>query len=204
MQTGIQCYTIITSGLEALHLLEAGHLLILGWNEKVFSILDLFEDYHKPVKVVILSNHAIADMQEMLRTRRGRVRRVKPVLRTGSPTNLGELERMAFRDAYSIIVLADESHTNPDEEPDLLTIKTVMLLASHVGPAPRRPKMVAELVRREHLEVAHVASRRAVSFVCSSEVLSRMIVQSARQPGLSVYVQFLYRCLRALSAHGLR
>ena len=164
---------------------ETGHVLILGWNDKIFSILDLFEDYHKPVTITILSNHPIAYMQEQMRTERTRIKRVKPILRTGSPTNLNELDRVAVRDAYSIIVLADESQPNPDDEADICTIKTLMLLASHVPLVPPRPKMVAELQHRENLEAARIASQRSISLVCSSEVLSRMIVQSARQPGLS-------------------
>ncbi len=171
---------------------ETGHLLILGWNDKIFSILDLFEDYHKPVTIAILANHTIADMQEQLRTARTNIRRIKPILRTGSPTNLSELERMAFQAAYSIIVLADESHPNQEEEADICTIKTLMLLASNLPPAPPRPKMVAELQRQENLEVARIASRRSISLICSGEVLSRMIVQAARQPGLSTVYSSLF------------
>lgn len=165
--------------------LESGHLLILGWNDKIFSILDLFEDYHKPVTIVILASHAIADMREQMRTDRGCIKRVQPILRSGSPTNLSELERMAFRDAYSIIVLADKSNPNPDEEADIATIKTLMLLASNLPPVAPRPKMVAEIERPENLDVAGIASQRSISLICSSEVLSRMIVQASRQPGLS-------------------
>ena len=171
---------------------ETGHLLILGWNDKIFSILDLFEDYHKPVTIAILSNHPIAGMQEMMRTERVNPKRIKPILRTGSPTNLNELERVAFRDAYSIIVLADESHPNPNEEADICTIKTLMLLANNVPLVAPRPKMVAELQRRENLEVARIASHRSISLVCSSEVLSRMIVQASRQPGLSYVYSSLF------------
>ena len=171
---------------------ETGHLLILGWNDKIFSILDLFEDYHRPVTVVILANHTIADMQEKLRTERTRTRRVSPILRTGSPTNLSELERVAFQAAHSIIVLADESHSNQDTEADICTIKTLMLLASNLPPVPPRPKMVAELQRRENLEVARIASHHSISLICSGEILSRMIVQAARQPGLSCVYSSLF------------
>lgn len=168
---------------------EVGHLLILGWSDKIFSILDLFEDHHKDVTVVILSNLAIAEMQERMRTQRDAIRRVKPILRTGSPTNLAELERVAFRDAHSIIVLADESAPDGFEETDIRTIKTLMLLAQPAGATPR-PKMVAELHRREHIEVARLASQHSISLICSNEVLSRMITQSSRQPGLAqVYGQ---------------
>ena len=171
---------------------ETGHLLILGWNDKIYSILDLFEDYHKPVTIAILSNHTIADMQEMMRTERSCIKRVHPILRTGSATNLNELDRVAFRDAYSIIVLADESHPNPNEEADICTIKTLMLLANNVPFAPPRPKMVAELQHRENIEIARIASQRSISLVCSSEVLSRMIVQASRQHGLSSVYSALF------------
>ena len=167
---------------------EVGHLLILGWNEKVFSILDLFEDYDRDIRVVILSNHAVPQMHEMERTARAKINRVKPILRTGSPDKLSELERVAFRSAYSIIVLADDSVGDEAEEPDIRTIKTLMVLAGNLPAGQPRPKMVAEIMRRENMEVARIAGRRSISLICSGELLSRMIVQSSRQPGLaSVY-----------------
>jgi len=136
--------------------IESGHLLILGWNDKIFSILDLFEDHHKRLTIVILSGHTIADMREKMRSERGLIRRVHPILRSGSPTNLTELERVAFREAYSIIVLADESNSNSDEGEDIGTIKTLMLLASNMPGVDPRPKMVAEIRRPENLDVARL------------------------------------------------
>ena len=171
---------------------ESGHLLILGWNEKIFSILDLFEDYDQEIRVVILSNHSVLDMHDWMRTERAKIRRVKPILRTGSPNNLSEIERVAFRSAYSIIVLADDSSGKEGEEVDIRTIKTLMLLAGNLPAVPPRPKMVAEIVHRENMEVARIAGRRSISLICSGEVFSRMIVQSSRQPGLAyVYNELL-------------
>ncbi len=189
--------TALQSKLDALQngtqaVREKDHLLILGWNDKIFSILDLFEDYHKTIKVVILSHHSVAEMKERMRTERANIGKVRPVLRTGSPTNLSELERVAFRDAYSIIVLADESENNPNEEVDIRTIKSLMLLAGNVPAKPPRPKMVAEIMRRENMDVARIAGRKGISLVCSSEILSRMIVQSSRQPGLSYVYSELF------------
>ncbi|MFZ4694172.1 MAG: CASTOR/POLLUX-related putative ion channel [Verrucomicrobiia bacterium] len=179
----------LAEGRSPIH--ESGHILILGWNDKIFSILDLFEDHHKTVTIVILSGHTISTMQDQMRSERGRTRRIQPILRSGSPTNLSELERMSFRDAYSIIVLADESNANPDGK-DIGTIKTLMLLAGNVPKVAPRPKMVAEIDRPENLDVAGIASQRSVSLVCPSQILSRMIVQATRQPGLShVYSSLL-------------
>ncbi len=172
---------------------EKGHILILGWNDKIFSILDLFEDYHRTLKVVVLSNHSIAEMTDMMRTERTQIRKVRPVLRTGSPTSLVELERMAFREAFSIIVLSDQSDVAvPGEDADIRTIKTLMLLAGNLPAKPPRPKMVAEILWRENMEVARIAAHRSISLVCSSEVLSRMIVQSSRQPGLAFVYNELF------------
>lgn len=180
----------LASGIQPVR--ETSHLLILGWNDKIYSILDLFEDYSKPITIVILAHHSIAEMQARIRTERATVKKIKPVLRTGSPTNLGELERVAFRDAYSIIVLSDESDANKQEDVDIRTIKTLMLLAGNLPPKPPRPKMVAEIQRSENLAVARIAGRRGISLICSSDVLSRMLVQSSRQPGLAYVYSELF------------
>jgi hypothetical protein len=165
---------------------ESGHLLILGWNDKIYSVLNLLEDYHKKLTVVILSDHDIEEMQTLMRTSGIKLRRVTPILRTGSPNNIVELKRVAFESAHSIIVLADESGRHQHEAPDIRVIKTLMLLATHQDWHGARPKIVTEIIEKQHLQVAGIAADHKVSILCSSEIISKVIVQTSRQPGLSL------------------
>lgn len=164
---------------------EKGHLLILGWNDKIYSILGLLEDNQKSMKVVILSSFDIEQMQELLRTNGKPLHRIRPVLRTGSPTNIVELQRVAFESAFSIIVLADESGENQNEVPDIRVIKTLMLLAANKQWQGTRPKMVAEILAKDYSQVAEIAADNKILVLCGGGIISKVIVQTARQPGLS-------------------
>jgi hypothetical protein len=164
---------------------ETGHVLILGWNEKVFSMLDLLEDRAQDLKVVVLSQHSLEQMNELLRVRGKASRHVKVILRTGSPTSLVELKRVAFDSAFSIIVVGDESSEEKQEGVDLRVIKTLMLLAANREWRGAPPKMVAEIMEKDHLQAAESAAAGQVSIVCSSKIISKVTVQTSRQPGFS-------------------
>ncbi len=165
--------------------METGHILILGWNDKIFSILQLLEERNIKVKVVILSEYTIEQMNEFLRIRGQQYRCVKIILRTGSPRSQVELLRVGYRDAFSIMVLGDESSPDINEAVDMRVIKTLMLLANNQDWATVQPKMVAEIIDKENLQVAEIAADNKISIICSSQIISKMIVQSSRQPGLS-------------------
>lgn len=184
ISNGIEGYVaVLRKGNSAVK--ETGHVLILGWNEKVFSILDLLEDREEDLKVVVLSMHSLEHMNELLRVRGKISRHVKVILRTGSPTNLVELERVAFDSAFSIIVVGDESSETKDHTVDLGVIKTLMLLAANREWRGAPPKMVAEIMDQDHLQAAEIAAAGQISIVCSSRIISKVTVQTSRQPGFS-------------------
>jgi hypothetical protein len=164
---------------------EDGHLLILGWNDKIYSILNLLEEKADDIVVVILSHHDIEHMSDLLRVRGRQFRHVRIILRCGSPNTLVELQRVAYDCAYSIIVLADESSPNTDEASDVRVIKTLMLLTTNPDWQNAAPKMVAEVLEKDYLHVAQIAADNQVSILCSSVIISKVIVQTSRQPGLS-------------------
>lgn len=165
--------------------MERGHVLILGWSTKVASVLRLLAMFRADMRVVVLAPREVAAMQEALRLEGVYDLGMKIVLRTGQPGNLAELKRVAFDKAFGIVVVAADDDGTDRSDPDIEAIKTVMLLASFDQWAAARPKMVAEISQRRNLEVARIASRHRVPIVSSSELISKVIVQSARQPGIS-------------------
>jgi hypothetical protein len=172
--------------------IESGHVLILGWSNRVFPVIDMLEELKVRRKIVVLAERDVEDMREELRVHCASKRRSKVILRTGSPTSMVELQRVAFDRAFSIIVLADELAAARGEEADISVIKTLMLLSSPDLWAGRshRPKMVAEITKSENVEIAEIAGQRHIPVICSSQVIGKVLVQTARQPGLaSVYGQ---------------
>jgi ion channel POLLUX/CASTOR len=171
---------------------EKSHVLILGWSNKVFSIVKLLDAYDPKVQVVILSEHGIVEMREALRLGVPKHIARRVILRTGSRTNLSELHRVAFDRAYSIIVLTEERDLETRGNPDVPVIKTLMVLAAYRDWKGLRPKMVAEISRAENFEAAQIAGDRRIPIILSSEVISKILVQSSRQPGLSSIYQEIF------------
>jgi ion channel POLLUX/CASTOR len=171
---------------------EKSHVLILGWSNKVFSIVKLLDAYDPKVRVVILSEHDIVEMREALRLGVPKHIARRVILRTGSRTNLSELHRVAFDRAYSIIVLTEERDLAAKGNPDVPAIKSLMVLAAYRDWKGLRPKMVAEISRAENFEAAQIAGDRRIPIILSSEVISKILVQSSRQPGLSTIYQEIF------------
>jgi ion channel POLLUX/CASTOR len=171
---------------------ETGHTLILGWSNKVVQILRLLVRANSGSRVVILGRPDIAHMQETLRAAGILSLPFKLILRSGSPSNLLELKRVAFEQASSIIVLAGWARDADASGRDVEAIKTTMLLSSFPDWTGDKPVLVAEINRKQNADIARIAGRNEISVVSSSEVIGKIIVQAARQRGLSfVYSEIL-------------
>lgn len=164
--------------------MEAGHVLILGWSRKVASILNFLQAASPTARVVLLAPREIDDMEDDLRTgSRDAASRI--VLRSGSTHSLEELRRVGLSRAASVICLAHEHEDRNGRETDIETIKTLMLLSGYDRWDDERPRMVAEITQKRNVDVATIAASRTIPLVSSSEIISKVIVQCARQPGIS-------------------
>jgi hypothetical protein len=131
-------------------------------------------------------------MQETLRAAGILSLPIKVILRSGSPSNIFELKRVAFDQAQSIVVLAGSPRDSDASGRDVEAIKTAMLLSSFPDWTGTKPVLVSEITRKQNADIARIAGRNEISVVSSSEVISKVIVQAARQKGLSfVYSEIL-------------
>jgi ion channel POLLUX/CASTOR len=171
--------------------IEKDHTLILGWSESIYTILSELrvanENESKPV-VVVLAEKDRVEMEDLIRAKIGDMGKTRVVCRTGNAIDLDDLAVANPEAARSIIVLSPE-----DEDPDAQVIKTV--LALNRGPIQRadRPhRIVAEIQDPANLEAARLVGGDETVIVDKSETISRLIVQTARQSGLSIaYTELL-------------
>ncbi len=172
---------------------ERGHTLILGWSNKVRSVLDFLDATGRKQVVVILAPMDIGRMQDALKADIHRWKHLEIILRSGSTSRLSELERVGLATAGSVISLAYDREDEGQGEADIEAIKTLMLLSAYqswrVDPPPT---MVAEITQLRNVEIANIAGGRKVPIVSSSEIISRIIVQSARQPGVSAVYEEIF------------
>lgn len=190
---------VLNSGLEAKmdelrkgrsFVIEKDHTLILGWSPKIFTILSELtlanENRHKP-RIVILAEKDKVEMEDEIRDEVGDTGKTKIICRTGSPLALADLEIVNPHQARSVIVLAPES-----DDPDSEVIKTILAITNNPRRRPEPYHVVAELSDLRNLEVARMVGRDEVQLIVTGDLISRIIVQTARQSGLSVvYTELL-------------
>jgi len=175
--------------------METGHTLILGWSNKIGSILGFLDQFGDQRVVAILAPNDMDDMQAQLRLQESWPwPNLDIVLRTGSTSSLTELQRVGLKRAASVISLAHGQDGQSAHETDIETIKTLMLLSGFDSWQGTRPRMVAEIAQKRNVDIARIAGARSIPLVSSSEIISKVIVQSARQPGISsVYAEIFSR-----------
>ncbi len=170
--------------------LERDHTLILGWSPKVFTILSELvlanENRTKP-RVVILAEKDKVEMEDEIADKVGSTGKTRIICRTGTPLDLNDLEIVNPHAARSIIILAPES-----EEPDSEVIKSILAITNNPHRRPEPYHIVAEIDEPRNLEVARMVGRDEAQLVVTGDLISRIIVQTSRQSGLSVvYTELL-------------
>ena len=163
---------------------EINHVLILGWNRKVVSILRFFSELGSHQPIVILTNADIDDVNEEIRQERRSFRNVRVVPQHGSPTVAAELKRVNVANAASVVLLAEEQTSGRDQSPDISTIKSLMLLDNIVWQG-KKPNIVAEIVEKDNARIANIAVSARAPIVSSTEFVSKTLVQCARHTGYS-------------------
>jgi len=135
--------------------------------------------------VVILAPREINHMQEELRVSGIQRERITIILRSLVPSNRNELERVAMDHASSIILLSTDAD-------DSESIKSMVLLAAKDDWPGRAPALTSEIAHEQNYELAKIASRDRLQIVSSAKVISKVIVQTIRNPGLSAIYNELF------------
>ncbi len=192
---------LLTTGLdmrlEALRkgrsvVVERDHTVVLGWSDQVYTIVSELVEANRSRRrssIVVLAEEEKVEMEEALRRRIPDTGRTRIVCRTGSPLDLADLEVTNLNAARSIIVVAPQEVSV--EDADAFVVKT--LLAVSRGPAfsPYPHHVVAAVRDGRNRPVAQLAANGAV-IVDADDISARLVVQTARQSGLSaVYTDLL-------------
>ncbi len=169
--------------------IEQDHTLILGWSSKVFTIISELciagENQKKP-RIVILADKDKVEMEDEVRDKIANMKNMKVICRSGSPNDLTDLDIANPYQSKSIIILAAEEG-NADSQ----TIKTILAITNNPKRRPEPYHIVAEIKDKKNLEVARMVGKDEVELVLTDDVISRIMVQTSRQSGLSMVYQEL-------------
>jgi hypothetical protein len=185
---------------------SAGHILILGWSNRTATIvreLLLSEGRVKrflrrrrvrALRIVILADEVTAELLQELKDRLGPLYDERQiVLRSGTPLRIEHLRRVSLLDAAAIVITASD----PEEglaDPDTRTIKTLLSIATQAAMHRERslPLLVAEIRDVRVMPMVRRAYDGLLEVLVGDAIISRLIAQNVRHPGLSrVYGELL-------------
>jgi len=164
--------------------LESDHTLILGWSEKIFSVIQQIIEANTNYKnraIVILAEHDKVQMEDEIKSKIVDFKTSKIIVRSGNPLISSDIDVVNPNQARSIIILSPER-----ENADIFVIKSVMSFTNGKNRRKDAFNIVAEIKEEENLEAAEVAGNGEAVFVYTSDLISKITAQTCRQSGLSV------------------
>lgn len=170
--------------------IEEEHTIILGWSSKIFTIISeliIANENLKEGVIVILANKDKVEMEDEIRLKVGDTANTRVICRTGNPIDVDDIYIANPFDSKSIIIL-DKDNENSDSQ----IIKTIVAIVTN----PKRRKepyhITAEIQDSKNFEVAKMVGKDEVELILSDDFISRIMVQTSRQSGLSVvYIELM-------------
>lgn len=169
--------------------IEKDHVLILGWSSKIFTIIPELVEANENQKrgvVVILADMDKVKMEDEIKDKVGDTKNTVVICRTGNPIDVHDLQIANPFDTKSIIIL-DKDNENSDSQ----IIKTIVAITTNPKRRPAPYHITAEMEDKKNFEVAKMVGGDEVELILSDEIISRIMVQTSRQSGLSVVYQDL-------------
>jgi Trk K+ transport system NAD-binding subunit len=168
------------------HVIESGHLLVLGWSPKLFTLLSELEvarEGSANLCVVVLAPRDKVVMEDEIRIRLPNLQRLRLVVRTGDPSDPHELEIGAPLTARSVVILTE------DDSGDAVTVRTALALAA-IGLSRDIP-VITELSVHSRAAALRGASPLNLRPIVSQDWIARITAQVCRNPTLASVFQDL-------------
>ncbi|WP_416796957.1 CASTOR/POLLUX-related putative ion channel [Ciceribacter azotifigens] len=191
--------SVISSGLEGKldelrkgrsHVIENDHTIILNWSTSIFDIISelvIANQSRKRARIVVMAVKDKVEMEEEIAAKVGDLKNTRIICRSGDPTDLYDLDILSPQTSRSVIVLSPET-----DDPDSQVIKTVLALVNDPNRRTAPYKIAAEIRDAGNAEVATIVGGREMQLVLADDLISRIVVHSSRQCGLSaVYSELL-------------
>ncbi len=170
--------------------IEKNHTVILGWSNKVFTIISELAEANNNQKnpcVVILGDKDKVEMEEAIKESDTDLQNTKVVCRSGKPVYMNDLKLVNLDEAKSIIVLAPER-----SDPDAEVIKTVLAITNNPARKKGKYHVVAEINDIKNSGVCKMVGKDEIEVVLSSDIISKITAQTCRQSGLSlIYLELM-------------
>ncbi|WP_030712526.1 CASTOR/POLLUX-related putative ion channel [Streptomyces sp. NRRL F-2580] len=168
--------------------LEAGHTVVLGWSDQIFPVIGELvaaNANQRRSAIAVLAPMDKVEMEDEIATSVTRTGTTRIICRSGRTTDPTVLARVSPQTAKAVLVLPPAGETG-----DAHVVKTLLALDAAV-PGPGDAVVVAAVRdTRNHL-TARLAAGPGGRVLCVDDIIARLLVQTARQPGLSLVYQEL-------------
>ncbi|MEU6760168.1 NAD-binding lipoprotein, partial [Streptomyces sp. NPDC046685] len=168
--------------------LEAGHTVVLGWSYQVFPVvgeLVAANANQRRSAIAVLAPKDKVEMEEEIATSVPDTGRTRIICRNGTTTDPAVLARVSPQTAKAVLVLPPDG-----EEGDAHVVKTLLALGAAVPRAGDAVVVAAVRDTRSHV-TARLAAGSGGHVLCVDDIVARLLVQTALQPGLSLVYQEL-------------
>ena len=164
---------------------EKNHQLVLGWNSQIFTIIDELaaanENQKKP-RILVMAEEDKTMMEDAIREKCENLRNTKVICRSGDPTDIKDLNIVNLNETKSIVVLSRENSPYADAQ----TIKVLLAVINHPERSDRPFHVVAQMRQQKNILAGKIVGKNEVELMLTDDLVSRIMVQTCRQSGLSV------------------
>ncbi|AVZ75756.1 NAD-binding lipoprotein [Streptomyces lunaelactis] len=171
--------------------LETRHTVVLGWSDQVFPVIGELvaaNANQRRSAIAVLAPQDKVWMEDEISTRVSDSGRTRIICRNGSTTDPAELCRVSPRTAKAVLVLPPTGDTG-----DAHVVKTLLALdAAAPGSGEGEAVVVAAVRDSRNHRTARLAAGPTGHVLCVDDIVARLLVSTARQPGLSlIYSELL-------------
>ncbi|MBA0585090.1 hypothetical protein Gorai_015880 [Gossypium raimondii] len=162
---------------------EQNHTLILGWSDKLGSLLNQLAIANESLGggiVVVMAERDKEEMELDIAKMEFDFRGTSVICRSGSPLILADLKKVSVSKARAIVVLADDGNA---DQSDARALRTVLSLTG--VKEGLRGHIVVELSDLDNEVLVKLVGGELVETVVAHDVIGRLMIQCARQPGLA-------------------
>ncbi|MEN9894769.1 MAG: hypothetical protein RIR97_621, partial [Pseudomonadota bacterium] len=170
--------------------LEQDQTIILNWSPSIFDIISELvianSSRNKP-SIVIMAAKDKVEMEDEIKAKVSDLKNTRVICRSGDPTDLYDLEIVNPQTCRSVIVLSPEG-----DDPDSQVIKSVLALVNDPNRRKAPYQIAVEIRDGANVDVARAVGGDEMQLVLADDLISRIVVHSSRQSGLSgVYSELL-------------
>ena len=164
--------------------IEENHVVILGWNNQVFTIIEELVSGNISQSdrcIVVMGNRDKKEMEQLINDNVDNLDGIRIVVRTGDPIVPNSLDILNLGKSKAIIILSPDRN-----DPDSEVIKICLAITKQPDFETRDYHIVAEMRDPKNLDVVNVLGKGKISWIPTGEIIARITAQTSRQSGLSI------------------